>query len=471
MLSPDAGVAERHDTQGRERGLVFLVMALYVACFHWMYVHFLYPSFEYLGYNYDPPASGYFALSIVLSLSPCLWMPLKLTRPSQLAYWVLYVTVLIPSMFVPLYAGYESTREVAVMMAMFFLAFLLTGLGYLLPLWKLDRTRLRPRTFWRMFGFITIGLTAWLVIVFRHNLQFVSFNDIYDLRFAANDLADGTLVNYAFMPLTGAINPLLMGYGLFYRRRWIFLLGVAGQLLVYSVLGTKGSVLSILFVPGIYFLLKIKRFSFGLNLALASLALIATACLLLSRLDPEPGTISGIVLFVVFARTLSMGGLLTAQYFDFFLRNPYTYWSHLKVVDWFIHYPYQYGVGQEVGVAYGGTTALNATTHFYATDGIGAAGLAGLVVMGLVSAAVFWMLDSAAQHRDPRLAVLITSYAAFNLANISMFTSLLSGGLGMLMLCLYLLPPMAPNSAGQFRIHGQTAPGVNGSLRLGDIPT
>jgi hypothetical protein len=91
--------------------------------------------------------------------------------------------------------------------------------------------------------------------------------------------------------------------------------------------------------------------------------------------------------------------------------------------------------------------------------------------MGLVSAAVFWMLDSAAQHRDPRLAVLITSYAAFNLANISMFTSLLSGGLGMLMLCLYLLPPMAPNSAGQFRIHGQTAPGVNGSLRLGDIPT
>jgi hypothetical protein len=343
-------------------------------------------------------------------------------------------------MFVPLYAGYESAREIAVLLVTFFVAFLFTGFSYLIPLWKLEQPRLLQRSFWKVLIFITVALTIWLMVVFRHNLQIVSFNDIYDLRFAASDIEEGTLVNYAFMPLTGAINPFLMGYGLFYGKRWIFLIGVAGQLLIYSVLGTKGSILSIIFVPGIYLLLRLKMFPLGLTLALSSLVLIGTVCLLFFILDPEPGTIPAIVLFVVLARTLSMGGLVTAQYFDFFLRNPYTYWSHLKVIDWFVHYPYKYGVGQEVGIAYSGTTALNATAHFYATDGIEAAGLVGLLVVGLVSAFVFWTLDSASQHRDTRLAVLVTTYAAFNLANISMFTSLLSGGLAMLIVCLYLLP-------------------------------
>lgn len=434
---------------GSQRGLLFLVIALYVACFQWMYVHYLNPAYEYLGYGYDPPAFGYVGLAVVLSLIPCLWMPLKLTRPSQLAYWVLYITVLIPSMFVPLYAGYEPAREIAFVMITFFLAFLLTGSSYLIPVWTLERTRVRPQTFWRILGLTTVGLTLWLVVVFRQHLQIVSFNEVYDLRFAASDIEEGTLVNYAFMPLTGAINPFLMGYGLFYGRRWVFLAGVAGQLLVYSVLGTKGSILSILFVPGIYLLLRIKKFAFGLNLALGCLALMGATCLLLFTLAPEPGTITGIALFVVFARTLSMGGLLTAQYYDFFLRNPYTYWSHLKVINWFVHYPYQYGIGQELGIAYAGTTALNATTHFYATDGIEAAGLPGLLIMGLFSAIVFWVLDSAAQHCDPKLAALVITYAAFNLANISMFTSLLSGGLGMLIIGLYLLPPASRKDSRQ----------------------
>jgi hypothetical protein len=146
------------------------------------------------------------------------------------------------------------------------------------------------------------------------------------------------------------------------------------------------------------------------------------------------------VLFVVLMRTLSINGLVTAQYYDFFQQNPLTYYSHIKVVNWVVHYPYQYPVGQEIGLAYSGTTGLDATANFFATDGIGGLGLPGILLMSVFCAGVFWILDSAAQKHDPRLAALVTTYAAYNIANISIFTSLLSGGLALLMVMLYVMP-------------------------------
>jgi len=50
------------------------------------------------------------------------------------------------------------------------------------------------------------------------------------------------------------------------------------------------------------------------------------------------------------------------------------------------------------------------------------------------------MLDSAAQKHEQRFAALVISYAAYNLANISIFTSLFSGGLFLLIVFLYLAP-------------------------------
>jgi hypothetical protein len=423
------------------RKLVLVAIAVYLFCFQWAYVHYLYPNYDYLGFQFNPPSSGYSALAWLLSLLPCAWMPIKLTRPSQLAYWILYITVFIPSMFVPLYAQMEPAREIALLMLVLFLAFLIVGCTYFLPLAEFDRASLTPTSLLRILGTTTILLTLWLLIVFRGHLHIVSFNDVYDLREASNDVSEGSSVNYAFMLLTGAINPFFMGYGLFYRRRWMFFSGAMGQLLIYSIGGTKGSILSVLFFPVMYFLLRIKKVPFAVSFSSGCLALVIAFCVLCAAAGESPGALLSIALFVVFARTLAMGGLLTAQYYDFFQRNPLTFWSHIKVMNWFVHYPYRYPVGQELGIAYAGTTGLDATTHFFATDGIEAAGLPGILLIACFCAVVFWVLDSASRRHDPRLAALVTTYSAYNLANISIFTTLLSGGLALLILLLYALSP------------------------------
>jgi hypothetical protein len=430
------------------RKLLFAIVACYIGCFHWIYLHYLYPTLAYLGFDFNLPATPYLVLAWALAMAPCFWMPIELTRPSQLAYWILYITVLIPSMFVPLYAEMEPAREIALLMVVFFVAFVIIGCSYLAPLARVREGRYAPERVAAGMAIAGAMLGVWLLFLFRHTAALVSFNEVYDVREAANDVAEGAFVDYPFMLLTGAFNPFLMAYGLFSGKRWLVLAGIAGQLLIYSVGGTKGSLLSIVFIPAMYGLLRIRRLPFGMAIALASLILMAAFCMLYATVGEQAGDLASLALFVVFSRTLGMGGLLTAQYYDFFGRNPYTYWSHIKVVNWFVHYPYRYPVGQELGITYAGTTALDATTHFFATDGIEAAGLPGVIAVAVLCAFVFWTLDRAAQHHDPRLAALVTTYAAYNLANISIFTTLASGGLALLMLVLFLLKPTREDPAG-----------------------
>lgn len=424
----------------RYRTLVVLGVIWYIALFNWMYVRYLYQEFDYLGFGYDEPGRPYLIAAWVLAFAPSIWMPLWVTRPSQFAYWVLYITVLIPSMFVPLYAGLEPPAEVMWVLLALFMGFVIIGMTYAVPLHVFRRPTITPKTFWACATVLVAVLLVWLIKVYGRNLQFASFSDIYDLRNAADDLSEGSYVTYAFMLMTGAVGPFLMAYGLFCRKSAHFIAGAGAQLLIYSIAGTKGSLLSIAFVPGIYLLLVKTRLPFGLKFLSCCLLLLAGTFLSYIAVGGEPGVVHRIGLFVILCRALSINGLATTQYYDFFLHNPWTYYSHLHVANWFVSYPYKYPVGVELGLQYAGTTDLDATAHFWAMDGLAALGLAGVVLVSFCCAAVFWVLDSIASRHDPRFSALVIAYAAYNLANIGLFTSLLSGGLGLLMVVLYCLP-------------------------------
>jgi hypothetical protein len=424
----------------KDRALLVFGVFVYVACFQWMYIHYLYPVFGYYGFDLNPPSAGYLLLAWVLSLLPSLWMPIGLSRASLLAYWILYFTVLIPSMFVPVYAGISSPPEIAGLMVTLFAGFSIVGIAYRLPLLNIQPARIGRSRFWIGFGMLAGFLSLWVMVVFRKNVQLLSFLDIYDLRFAADTMMEGTRLNYAFMWLSGALNPFLMGWGLYHKRAWIFIVGALGQLLVYTSLGTKGSIASVLFIPALYLILRGSRRRFALKIAWSIVALFVLLCFSGVTAGKEPGPLQWIVLFVVFMRTFGLNGLLTAQYYDFFQRNPQTYYSHVTGVNWFLHYPYSDPLGIEVGSFYSGDSTLDASAHFWAMDGLASLGLLGVLLISIFCVLVFWTLDSVARRHDPRLAALVTSYAAYNLANISIFTSLLSGGLALLILLLYLLP-------------------------------
>ena len=421
------------------RRLILLLIAVcFIALYQWTYINFLSVRFDYYGFEYYKSSARYLPLSWVLSLLPILWMPICITRPSQLLVWMIYLIVYMPSMFIPLLACLDGPGEICKLMFVLFLGFLPISLIHRLPLIPVKFIRIRRDRFWWGFWLLWIMAACWVLIAFHKTFSLANFDDIYEVRFDAGDIMKNSFVNYALMWLYGALDPFLMGYGLFRKKRWMFVVGLLGQILVYGSYGNKASLLSIVLVITFYVLFRIGR-PFGLVLLGGALGVFAVLALLYKFSGEEFGAIVAMVAFLVVFRLFGAAGLLTGQYYHFVKTNPYTFYSHLSGINWLVHYPYKVPLGTEVGYFY--YFPLNdATAHFWATDGIMAAGLPGIILVSVVCALVFWLIDSAAVNHDARLGALVLSYAVFSLANLSLFTTLLSGGLGLVTILLYLMP-------------------------------
>src|SRR5882724_6588351 len=81
----------------KRRAWLVLGIVTFVGSFQQVYLKWLYPVFGYYGFEHSHPKMGYLLLAWGLSIGPAWWMPIKLTRPSQLVYWVLYLSVFFPS--------------------------------------------------------------------------------------------------------------------------------------------------------------------------------------------------------------------------------------------------------------------------------------------------------------------------------------------------------------------------------------
>src|SRR6266581_7020528 len=132
----------------RQRLLLMAGLVAYILAYQWMYVSYFYRFLGSEDYQYHPVGLGYTILAWVLSLLPGTWMPLSLTRPSQLAYWILYIIVIIPSMFVSFYIGLNREAETAALVLTLFLGFLILGGSYLLPLLPIRPRPVPSRWFW-----------------------------------------------------------------------------------------------------------------------------------------------------------------------------------------------------------------------------------------------------------------------------------------------------------------------------------
>ena len=153
-------------------------------------------------------------------------------------------------------------------------------------------------------------------------------------------------------------------------------------------------------------------------------------------------------LALVHFRTFSIPSLLIVQYYEFFKSHPFTYLAHVTGVNRVIAYPYSVDIPRVLGFHYYGDPNLGANASFWAGDGLASFGLPGILILSVFCAVVFWIFDSCAREQDPRLAALAATVIGVSLANVSLFTTLLSGGFLFLMAALLLLPPAEAQDPG-----------------------
>jgi len=409
-----------------------------MAAFAWAYAHWISAVWAYQGAIFIAPSIFSLCFAFLLAPLPSLFLSATLERPSQIIYWLVYLTVFIPSLLAPSFIQLSSPKDIMLLSLTLTAGMTILALTYRAPLIRLEVRKISPNIFWGSIALLWLTCHVILVITYHGHMRIAGLAEVYDVRLSARHIAAASpLASYASALAGDALNPLLMALGLGVRRKSLFGVGLLGQVLIYSTAAMKSVLISPLVVIGIYYLVKkyvssgVIRLSYGL----------ALTCMLLAAGSAKVigGAVFSIATMLLF-RTLAIPGMEMAEYFDFFHHFPKTYFSQVTGVSWFVTNPYTLSLGREVSAQYLGNSVANANASFFAMDGIASLGLPGIIIISLICALVLFAIDSCAADLKLEFVAAALAYTAISLANTSLFTTLLGNGLILLMMAFAYMP-------------------------------
>lgn len=427
----------------RARFFLMLGVIVYITAFLFSYEQWVVPRYEGWGMSYRDVPVGYIIISWILCLLSALWIPCDLTRPSQLLFFIQYFLIFIPTSFILYHSGRPELppQKVLVLVLALFSGLTILQVGYRLPLFDIRRYGLSAKIFWGLFWCGATGLFVYLLSIFGGHFQLADFQDIYDVRSASNDLvaaSGSSFAGYAQMWLSGFVLPFIFSVGVF-RRRWGFVaIAAVGYLYLLGIGGTKSTMLAMIYLSVIYFLVRTGGKNAG-----AKIAMCFSGMLLFPAIFVLTGDAGEILdkwyIAIVHSRIFTIPQLSIGQYYNFFENHPFTYGSHINGVNLLVTYPYDGDIPRTIG-RYFYDEELTANVNMWAQDGIASFGLIGIPILSAIALVVFWIFDSIARLHDHRFVTVTLGNIALIFANGSLFTTIISGGLLLLTITLYLYP-------------------------------
>lgn len=435
---------------GAARAATITAALVYVGVLMWVYTTQIAPVYAYYGLIDADPSPMSTVIVTALAALPAAWLPISARRPSFIVLWLLYLVGYVPATVVPLYIEGDLATvlpfELAMVGSMAILALIVR-----LPPVPISVPHLSLTTFTRLM--VVLGLLSLVYIAATFGVQPPpSLSSVYTRRAEFDTALGGAAGGAYIVPWSAnAINPILMSMGMVRRRAELLVLGVAGQLLIYSATGFKSVLFSIALVPLVYAVISIARRSFGL---LATLA--APVILLLASL-------TGGVALSLARRVFTTPGQLAWYYFDYFSVHPPYHLSH-RFLGWL--FPSQYSVEPAalIGSVYFPQSNPSANANLWA-DAFANFGLAGIVIFSVGLGVVLLVVDGIGLRRDARITGPLLAISGLNLASSALFTNLLTFGLGLSCVLIALMPP-ASAGAAPARTAAAPVPGESAAGRL-----
>jgi hypothetical protein len=409
------------------------------------HAYYGFPVYGYLGLPYVPLVIEEIIFLILLAAIPGFFLPQKANAPSDFVVTVIYYYCYVPAITMMLATGLLNGTFLAAHLGSI-------AIGFLLVIFLAGRSgkpfrspKMSSRAFVALLILLYLVFSIWIVLENYRTMRLVGFLDVYDQRALGGENI-GTS-GYALGMMAGAVNPLLMAYGLFTRRPLLFILGFSGQFLCYSVAANKIMLSSVAYIPAVYFLIGGRR------------AHAAQAVPSLTWMGPAYVSIILVGLFLatlyyqsyavwvdaiasqILMRLLLLPGALTAQYAHFFETNPLTYMSHVGFGRLIAGSNYAESVSQTIGnFMAGGERGQNANVNFFAYDGIASFGPYGAPIIGVIVGYTLRLFNKAVRHSMVNVATLGLAAFAFNIAEGSYFSGMLTHGGGLLLILLYVMP-------------------------------
>jgi len=384
---------------------------------------------------YDPSLMGMWrGWLLAASVIPAFSAP-NAYRASNVLCATMYFMVYIPILIVvpnhlPTFTAVYAVVQVCIGMTL-----VLYISGFDIPL-RVTGNRL---AFW-----LTLSVASALALVpiiahaVSHGVQITGIEDNMALR---EDLSMSTLTLYAVNLWVSALGPLWMAICLLRRRYILFCLVSLSFVLIYGISFQKFMLFTPIWVFGFYLVCVIFR-SGGLMAMLVGAA-IPVLIALASQLTPFAYYGSGYIGY----RMYGIHGMIFVHYVDFFDKNPETWFSHIKGISWLIHYPYTDVLPLVIGANYPGG---NQNAHFWAMDAVAGGGLNAIVWVSIVFGLLMILLNASAKNLPAALILPSLSIVSLRFADGPIATNLLTGGLGLLMVLLMMMPrEQASGSKGE----------------------
>jgi hypothetical protein len=411
---------------------VILACCTYFLALNWSYLEVDSVLYGGLGFLYASSPWKVFLTAFFMAVIPSLWLPFELRYPSQVCYWLVYLCVVVPTMFLPYHVlTYESIGEVLPLPASILLSFAVLGLSYRFRPFRVTKPRVNQRLVVGLLTLSAVGLIG--LVVYISGFQFkLSLEDAYERRMDAREtVVGGSISAYAIATLSHSLGPLLIAIGYVRRNVVAFAVGVTGAVCIFALSGAKTDIATPAYLFALLVLVARYRNVFGIAIAIAASLLVLGSVaqwLVFERND----------LSLFFVRRQIFGpGLLTSFYWDYFNGGNFVYFSD-SVLSSFVPRQYDLPMARLIGEAYFGNAEANANANVWASAfaNVGYTGMFGFtVLLGLM----FRLIDGMAKHGDFVVTSLMCGMFGLTWTNGGLQTSMLSNGVLATLFVLFLL--------------------------------
>jgi len=364
--------------------------------------------------------------SYLLLILIFIFMPKSSKKLSNLMVWLLILLSYVPML--TLFAFMDQPRVYMYAVTGFWiLVFLLLKLPAVsfAPLKKIQSKIIRYFIFIGVNGIVFFLIYKYLGFFFSFDLA-----KVYDIR-SQYVMKGIPLAGYLFTWVGYIVNPIF--FVLFFTiRKWTFtVLIVASQFLLFSVTGNKTFLFALPFVLALMWIVTRKNPVAWMAIGLIVIILAG----MLSYWLIDDVWVSS--LFT--RRTLLVPAQLSFFYYDFFSNNTHTFLSYHRIFRSFLDYPYHLAPPNLIGEVYFNKPELNANNGLVA-DAYMNFGFVGFVLWGIFLVIILRLIDSFSKNKDIKITIAAIAVPVIFLTNSALLTCLLTHGLLLALMLLYLLP-------------------------------
>jgi len=407
---------------------VFMSLLLYKIVLDLSYYFIISKIWAYykLGLNFNgiKLIESFFLLFIIFIL-----MPKTSKKLSNIIIWLLIILSYVPML--TLFAlKNESRIYMYAITAFWILIFLLLKMN--IPMLSITLfNRLESKTIsYAIFAILTFISIILIYNYFAFQIN-LNLTTVYNARTYYKGLKMPFFSVYCFNWTALIVNPLF--FILFFNnKKWInLILIIFVQLFLFTATGHKTYLFAIPFVFVLQWIITRKNSFFLMAIILIGIMLLG----ILSYLLMDDVLISS--LFTV--RTLLIPANLSFFYYDYFSKELPIFFSYHRIFRNFLSYPYHLSPPYLIAEYYFNDPIMCSNNGIY-SDAYMNFGFIGFVFWGIFLTIIMRIIDRLAKNKDIRLTISCIALPVISLINAPLLTDLLTHGLLISLIFLYLLP-------------------------------